>query len=204
MSRNKKPFEPEIEKTQEVVPIASRSEGVELFVRQYLINGNNAAEAARLVGRKNGLEFLKTKSVQTELNRQLALMFRRMNITKERIIDELGAIAFLDIGDLLDEDGNVRKISEIPEHARRAIASIEIKELFQRDGKGLELIGHLKKFNVESKIKALELLGKYFSMFEDKVTVEHKGAVAAINVEPFDAEDRIKQLIEAQSADVLL
>lgn len=189
---------------KEILPFGLKDipEGVELFARYYLTNGNNAAEAGRGIGVDNGASFLQRKDVQKEIKRQMQFILKRLEVTSDRILEELAAIALFDIGQVLSDDGAVLPISEIPEVARRALAGLEVKELFARDGKRLELIGHLKKFHVESKLKALELLGKTLGLFQEKIEIEHKGSVA-VTVDKFELESRIKQLVDAQLDDAL-
>lgn len=178
-------------------------EGVELFVRAYLTNGNNATAAGRVIGIEYGASFLKNKSVQAELKRQLKYKLNALEITEERILSELFAIATLDPADLFNDDGSAKALSDIPEKARRAIAGLEVKELFARSKNGeAELIGHLKKFNVSSKLQALDLLGKYIGLWQDKIKIEHTGEVK-VGVDKFELESRVKQLVEAQLGDAL-
>lgn len=177
-----------------------------IFCKEYITNGNNAAAAARVAGypESRSADLLKSPSIQAEMRRTLKILTMRHEVTADRIIEELAAIAFLDIADVLNDDGTIKPISQIPQKARRAIAGLDIAEIFEREGNTKILAGHLKKFKIHSKEKALELLGKYLGMFTDKAVVEHKGQVQLEHkVDKIDLDMRISQLIEDELSDAL-
>lgn len=79
-----------------------------------------------------------------------------MDITREKIIKELGAIAFARATELLRVQGGVLTVGDtegIPEELSCAIASIE------------KAPGGIK-VKLYDKLKALELLGKYLGLFD--------------------------------------
>jgi len=174
-----------------------------VFVGEYLTNGHSYTKAAAIAyacsddnAKSAGHSAMTSKVVRKEIDRRLALKLRRFDITEERIIQELACIAFFDFGELLDEEGRLKDIDCIPEHTRRAIASLEIHELFEFVDRKKETTGYAKKFKVNSKEKALELLGKQLGMFKEKVEHEHKGSVNhTMKVTAIDLEERINQLV---------
>ena len=54
---------------------------------------------------------------------------------------------------------------------RKALASVEVDELFEGTGKDREQTGYTKKIKTTDKLKALELLGKHLKMFTDVTEV---------------------------------
>ena len=106
----------------------------------------------------------------------------KMEISEKTILEELARIAFLDLGECYDEDGYLLPLSEMGEDARRALAAIESVQLPSKDDGDLPRV--LKKIKAESKIKALELLGKHLAMFTEKVAgkveLEHSGEVSHV------------------------
>lgn len=100
-------------------------------------------------------------------------ILQRFGVNQDRILQELACIAFLDILDLFGDDGYLKPIGEIPEHARRVIVGLEIEQLFEGQGKEKIGIGTLKKIKMGDKIRALELLGRNLKMWTDKIEATH-------------------------------
>ncbi len=83
----------------------------------------------------------------------------RKKISPERVLQELAAIAFARVPDYMDSDGTL-KLGLKPLQGA-AIASIE------KSSAGV-------KVKFYDKMKALELLGKHFGLFEGKESQENK------------------------------
>lgn len=150
---------------------------LDLFVQAYLTNGFNAFQATISAGyseasaAKQSHELINDPRVQARLDAEFKRRQNKYKATVERTIDELSNIAFLDIIDIFDEDGKLRPVGDIPERARRAIAGIEVSEIFTGFGDAKSKIGELKKVKLCSKEKALELIGRHLKMFVDKLEV---------------------------------
>lgn len=114
-----------------------------------------------------------------------------------RIVDELRAIGLVDILGAFNSNGTLKPIEEIPAEIRRAMAGIEVVEIFEEiDGEKV-WNGYLKKVKLTDKIKSLELLGKKLNMFIDQVRVQATMDVI-YKVEKFDLDDRLKALRTAR------
>ena len=120
----------------------------------------------------------------------------------DRVLEELANIAFVDPLDIFNEDGTIKDLHKIPAHARKAISNITIRELYRKDGIHEGAISNLK---LESKLKALELLGKHMSMFSDKLKLEpgDKPIEHVHKVESVDLKERIQQIVEDRLSDAL-
>jgi len=95
--------------------------------------------------------------------------------TVERIIDELKCAAFFDPIYLFDNDLRLKKMTELPEHVRRAVGGIKIRRTV---GKGEDPdIWEIIEVKLISKEKTLELLGKHLVMFTEKFMVESEAAM---------------------------
>lgn len=92
-------------------------------------------------------------------------MYDRNEWVKERVLVELGHIATSDMLGMFDDNGAVKHPKEWPAELRRAVAGIEVKELFNIEG---ALIGYAKKIKLWDKTKGLELTGKTLAMFVEK------------------------------------
>lgn len=177
----------------------------EIFVREYLTNGNNATDAYIVAypdcdpeyAGDQACRFMKPEHpVRKVIDREMQQLFSTYKITQERILQEMACLAFYDPDAFYDNDGNPLPLSEIPEDARRAISGLDVEELWERDGRGNVRVksGNLRKLKVTSKDKALEMLGRYHKMFVDKKEIEHKGGFEPRVVRKVDLNERIEQL----------
>ena len=68
---------------------------------------------------------------------------KRMDIRDDRILAEYAAMAFSNVADLFDEDGNALPIKDLPEHTQRAIKKVKVSQVKQKkfeDANGEEII----------------------------------------------------------------
>lgn len=143
------------------------------FVREYLVD-RNATQAAIRAGyspktaKEIGHENLTKPHVRAAIDAGTAKQTEAAGITGDRILRELGRIAFSDTGQILDERGMCRSLNEMPEDIRRCISAVK----FSGDG-GTEV-----KF--WPKNHALELLGKYreLKLWTEKVELTGKDGEA--------------------------
>ena len=140
------------------------------FCEEYLIDLNGArayktvygdvsdetarASAARLLVKDNVKSYIEPKAKKNTDKAQLSA---------ERVLEEMGRIAFSDVRKLFDEAGNLLSISDLPDEIAACIDTIEFDEK----------TGKLKKYKLNSKVKGLEMLGRYFKLFIDQI--EHSG-----------------------------
>ena len=130
----------------------------------------------------NGNRLLRNAKVKEYLNERMKEREKRTEITQDKVLEELAAIAFSngskyakvieetvydENGEvLLDSDGNIVKqkvvdlvlTDELSETDKKAIASIK------KGRNGIEI-------STCDKVRALELLGKHLGMFKEKVEV---------------------------------
>jgi hypothetical protein len=107
-----------------------------------------------------------------------APVFKKFELTLNRAIEEIMRIAYVDVNDMIAEDGTVKPISQIDPATRAAIANIEVTELFEWEGEGKNKqkvwVGYLKKFKLHDKNQALDKLmkhlGGYLADNEQKAT----------------------------------
>ena len=157
----------------------------EAFCREYIVD-RNATQAAIRAGysaktaKATGSRMLTYVNIQAKIKELEKPVLKKQEVTAERVVQELARIAFSDVADLFDEDGNMRNIREIPESARRAIAGVDVKEEFETFGGDTKVsTGYTKKIKMADKIKALELLGKthMLSLFSENINIKEMPAV---------------------------
>ena len=136
------------------------------FIESYMIC-RSARQAALEAGYSDdgnaGWRNLQNEKVVAEINRRKEQQRRRNELLEDEVLQEMAKIAFVDLTDVVDFSGtmlDVKDLSEIPEHARAAIKKVTCTP-------GL----HGTKVVVEmhDKVSALEKLGKYLSMWVDKI-----------------------------------
>lgn len=143
----------------------------EAFVREYLVDLSatqaaiRAGYSAKTAG-QIGWQLL--KKLQNEIREAYQTRAERVDVKADRVLEEIALAAFLDPIQLFAENGTLLPLSEMPAHARRAIAGIEVEETFEGAGKDREWTGYLKKIKLVSKEGTLTLAGRHLGMFTDK------------------------------------
>ena len=86
----------------------------------------------------------------------------------QNILLELNRVINVDIRLAFNEAGGLKPIHELPVEVAKAIASVDIAEIWQKEGKETVQIGETKKVKFWNKLPALEMLGKNLKMFIDR------------------------------------
>jgi phage terminase small subunit len=157
---------------KEVVSVAAKlTPKQRRFVNEYLID-LNATQAAIRAGyskktaQQIGAENLSKPVIQAEIQKRQVKLQNKLEITQERVLQELAAIAFANGADFAKvvNTGLLPTVEMIPTDELApeklpAIAGIKANQY------GVEVKLH-------DKVKALELLGKYLGTFEGGATQE--------------------------------
>ena len=133
------------------------------FCEEYLID-MNATQAAMRAGYSErtaysmGQRLLKKVEVQEYIQKRMTSLEYRTGITQERVLNEIAAVAFANITDYAQVvDGKIKLTLT--------------EDLTDEQKKGLAVIKE-GKFGIEvktyDKLKALQMLGDYLSLFTDK------------------------------------
>lgn len=145
------------------------TEKQKIFADEYLIdlNGTRAYRVAYPSVKKDEVaaaaaaRLLKNVKVEAYIQKRMEERQKRTEITQDRVLEELAAIAFARATDYAEIKGECVRIKDtdtLDEQQIRAIAGI-------KEGKyGIEL-------KLNDKEKALELLGRHLGMFKDKLEV---------------------------------
>ena len=162
------------------------TEKQKIFADEYLVD-LNATRAYRVAypsvkkdetAAQAGSRMLRNVKVAAYIQERMEERQKRTEITQDRVLEELAAIAFARATDYAEVKGECVKIkdtSKLSEQQIRAIAGI-------KEGKfGVEL-------KLNDKEKALELLGRHLGMFKDKLEV------SALDEEKKKLDDILKQM----------
>ena len=134
------------------------------------------AAASRLLTNVNVIQYIQEQKEELK---------EKINITKEQVINQIARIAFGDIRKLYNENGGLKNIQDLDDDAAAIVAGIETTEEFDGYGEDREQIGYTKKVKIASKDRALEMLGKYFGIFKEKVEIDSD--------KPFEVNINIKK-----------
>lgn len=140
------------------------------FCDEYLID-LNATRAYKVayqnvksdeVARKAGSRLLTNVDITNYISERMEERQKRTEVTQDRVVQELAAIAFSKVTDYATVKNDMVKIKDTDELTEKQIRAISgIKE-----GKfGIEL-------KLNDKEKALELLGRHLGMWNDKLDIK--------------------------------
>lgn len=145
------------------------TEKQKIFADEYLID-LNATRAYRVAypsvkkdetAAQAGSRMLRNVKVAGYINERMKERQKRTEVTQDRVIEELAAIAFAratDFAEVKDNTVLIRNTSELSDEQIRAIAGIKYGKF------GIEL-------KLSDKEKALELLGRHLGMWNDKMEI---------------------------------
>lgn len=155
------------------------------FVDEFMIDRNATEAAIRAGYSKNsagqiGCRLLKDGKILTEINKRSEEQSIRLQITSDRIIQEYENLALFDPLDLFDDDGNLKALKDIPEHARRAISGLDLIQLKTITTDDVKIEAILKKLKFADKKGALDSLAKIKGMMKDKVEVTGQITIGAL------------------------
>jgi phage terminase small subunit len=112
---------------------------------------------------------LRNPKVGAEIERRITKRAGRLEINVDRVLKELARLAFLDPRKFFNDDGSPKQINDLDEDTARALAGMEVMELFEGSGEQKHVYGLIRKYKLADKRGALELLGKHLKLFTDKV-----------------------------------
>jgi phage terminase small subunit len=150
------------------------------FVEEYLVDLNATAAAKRAsysakTAASQGERLLRNVEVAQAIAEAREARTERTGVTVDRVLKELAAIGFADMGTYLTLDGEGTTVrldwSALPEGATKIIQEITQEE--HTGGRGHDT-GQVRrtKFKLYSKLDALEKIGRHLGMFTDKLKVE--------------------------------
>lgn len=138
-----------------------------VFVAEYLkdLNGKQAAIRAgysKRTAEAQASRLLSNVKVAAAVAAGQQARAERTQIDADWVLKRLAAEAEADLGDLYDEDGNLKPIKDWPTIWRQGLVQgIEVEELFEGKGEDREHIGRVRKIKLDNRVKRIELIGKH-------------------------------------------
>lgn len=157
----------------------------QVFVRELIAHGNGtkAAIAAGWSAKTAAVtssKLLRKPNIQQELANLRGKLLSKLEITAERVLHGLAELAFFDPRKMFNEDGSLKRITELDATTVAALSGFNIEKLFQHFGKGLSAeVGTVTKIRFADRGLNLERLGRHFKLFTDKVEVADADAIIA-------------------------
>lgn len=154
------------------------------FIKEYLID-QNATRAAIAAGysektaRSQGQRLLTKVDIRSQIETQNAKVNAKLELTAERVKQEIARLCYYDPANYFEEDGSPKKFADMDEDSRRAIAGFETAELFQGNGEERGLAGYVKKFKLADKGRALETAARVLKLLVDRVEVTDADEIVA-------------------------
>ncbi len=149
------------------------------FALEYRVDSNGTQAVIRAGYSHRGASdtasrLLANPAIRALIDAAQEKVLEKLEVKGDKVLTEIAHFAHSDPLNVVDDEGRLRALKDIPEHTRRAIKSIEIEEIWGPvdDGDGgshRAQIGELKKVTFWDKPKGLELLGKNQKLWTDKV-----------------------------------
>lgn len=160
------------------------------FVAEYIIDLNATRAYVAAGYSENGAsvgasKLLANAKVAAEVAKKTQKIANKLEITAEKVLQELAKLAFFDPRKFFNEDGSAKLIHELDDDTAMALAGMDVMELFEGSGDQKHAYGLMKKFKLVDKGQNLERLGKHLKLFTDKT--ELSGADGG----PIQSEHRI-------------
>lgn len=168
-----------------------------IFADEYLIdlNATRAYKVAYPSCKKdeaaavNGSKLLKNTKIAEYIQKRMDERAKRTEITQDRVLRELAKLGFFDARKLFGNDGKPKEIAELDDETAACIAGLDVMDAYENSGDEKEFVGHVKKYKLSDKLKALELIGRHLGMFKDKVELS-----GGLNNEKTKLDDLLHQL----------
>jgi phage terminase small subunit len=150
----------------------------ERFVAEYLIdlNGTAAAIRAGYEPTKAGAaaaKLMKPGSVTANaVARAMAARATRTGITQDRVLRELGRIAFADPRCTLNEDGTLKPPSQLDDNDAAVVAGVKSRRMVELNPEtGKIQQAEVQEVKFHDKLNALDKIARHLGMYNDKLDV---------------------------------
>lgn len=175
----------------------------EMFCREYLVDFNGTQAAIRAgYSEKSAYsqahDLLKNDAVADLLRKLAQKRSEKVEVKSDEVLREMMRMGYSDVRGIFNDKGAVLPMAEWSDDMARAIAYIEVDEIYENDhGQKLcdacdkqiyeHLVGHTKKIKLWPKDRAVEMLAKNQKLLTEKH--EHSGPDGLpLNAKLTDAE----------------
>jgi phage terminase small subunit len=135
---------------------------VDLNATQAAIRAGYSAKTAFIIGHEN----LKKPAMAAAIRERQEALAKKLDLSAERVLMELSRIAFADVRQLFDGQGQLKAVPELPPELAAAVRSMTRRSVTE-GGSTREQV----QVRLWDKVAALTLLCKHLGLFESKVEV---------------------------------
>lgn len=154
----------------------------------HIANGGSAIDFCECHKEIRYSDFIKWINKDPDRKKQLTSAEEaRVEWFVRKIIDELQAIGMSDVRGIYDADGTLLPPSRWPRDVVKSISGIETLEHYDKDG---NVFQQTKKVRLWDKIKAIEMLGSQFGMFNKVKKIEGKITLEQLVAGSYKEEDK--------------
>jgi phage terminase small subunit len=159
------------------------------FVKEYCVdlNGTQAAIRAgfsKKTAQEQSSRLLSKVIIQEEIKKEQSKIEGRIEITQDKVAQEMARVAFADMADFvkIDESGMIQAnpLDTLLPGQSRVIRKVKEHRTIKSDEGEDTILNATYEFELHDKMKGLEQLGRHLGMFKDKMEVSIDGALAAM------------------------
>ena len=170
-----------------------------VFLTKYALTGNmlnslRSAGYSQVTQRQDGYKILRRPHVQKAYQEIIARPLDEIQASLVRIVRENSYVAFSDLGECFDREGNVLPIEEMPESARRAVSSMKVTRKYNRNKDGESELEVTREIKLWSKPQALEMFFKYHDMIRQ--VMDEEVGISSNNRKEFTVEKLLAEGIK--------
>ncbi len=122
-------------------------------------------EAGYKANRSNAARMNAKEHIRQRIRELMYAAAEQAEMTAAQVLEEIGQIAFSDIRELYDPDGNLLPVEAMPENAARAIQSIKVTSKAAPGSDAGEML-YTTEIKFWDKNAALEKLAKHFMLYD--------------------------------------
>ncbi|NOQ31814.1 MAG: terminase small subunit [Helicobacteraceae bacterium] len=137
-----------------------------IFCKEYLVDMNATRAIIEAGYSKNSAEtqgsrMLRNVKVKAYIDKMTDDRAERLDITADRVLEEIAHIAFFDIRNIFD-GSSLKEVDKLDDKTARAISSVKSR-IEKSDGENFAEVIEVKS---NDKLKALDMLSKHLGLYE--------------------------------------
>ena len=144
----------------------------ERFISEYLVDLCGAKAAIRAgysakTAKEQASRLLTNANVRAAIENGKASQLERAELSADRVLEELRRVAFSNLVDFFDVDGNLKPVQDLTPEQGSGLASLELILKNAEGGNGK--VDRVLKLKLCDKLRALELLAKHYGLLVERL-----------------------------------